>query len=493
MRSRTTLPTHRRARVLAGLMTTLLSAGALAAPAGAGPQTAVPIPGPLDGPLPRFTGAATTANPLRGPWRPANPALAPDGRSGSGLAAGNGAASPLPGPLGVRTSRASALLGGTCPSIAFDARDRLLAVCGSQLGPVLRLVDPASLATIASLTLPRPPLAERTSAGGGAHLLVRADGSLLVPTNANTLLHLAVDEAGFRTLGTTGLGGLLKPAERLFAVAAGYDGRDWVTGSKGTVITVPRDGGAPKALALGESIAEDLATDPDGTFVVTREALYRLVTQADGTPRVAWRLPLAVGTLDPRSGRLHQGSGTPPAMVAGGFVAVADGANPPHLVVARVGGRESRRLACSVPLFTAGQGSVEAGLVVAGRSVLVANAYGYNGLASTEGGGTTTGGITRVIVGRRGCRIAWTSPLISPSASAVVSRANGLLYTVLKPKGMPDAWNLAALDWRTGAFRFSVLAGEGLGFNSDGGPVVLGPDGAAYAGSFGGISRFRDR
>jgi hypothetical protein len=74
----------------------------------------------------------------------------------------------------------------------------------------------------------------------------------------------------------------------------------------------------------------------------------------------------------------------------------------------------------------------------------------------------------------------------------VVSRKTGLLYTLEKPPGFPDAWNLAAIDWRTGERRFAALAGEGLGYNSDGGPVVLGPDGSAYAGTFGGIVRFSD-
>ena len=76
----------------------ILAALLLAAPAAA--QQATPIPGPLDGPLPRYEGEPATARPLTGPFLAQNPFLAPDGRSGSGLAAGNGAASPLPGPLG---------------------------------------------------------------------------------------------------------------------------------------------------------------------------------------------------------------------------------------------------------------------------------------------------------------------------------------------------------------------------------------------------------
>jgi hypothetical protein len=481
-----------RCRRLTATACGLLAGLGAAAPAPA-QQPAIPIPGPLDGPLPRFQGAPVAAQPLRGPFAPANPALAPDGFSGSGLAAGNGAASPMAGPLGHGTTRASALQFGTCASLAFDASGRLLGVCNGLLGPALRLIDPRTLATIATLTLPPRSSADRTDVAGGTHFIVRADGSLLVPTNRGTLIRVAVEPDALRETGTTKLTGALQSGERPFAVGAGFDGRDWVVGNQGTVVTVPRDGGEPRALGLNEPIAEDLATDPTGAYVVTRDALYRLRARADGKPRIVWRQPLPSGLADSHAGRIHPGPGTPPAIVAGGFVAVADGLNPSRVTVVRIAGRNSRRLACAVPVFRPGAGSIEAHLVVAGRSIVAMNAYGYDGPATTEAGGTTTGGIARVVVGRRGCRTAWTSDQISPSAQPVVSRATGLLYTLVKPPGAPDAWNLAALDWRTGQARFAALGGEGLGFNSEGGPVVLGPDGAAYAGTFGGVVRFRDR
>lgn len=171
---------------------------------------------------------------------------------------------------------------------------------------------------------------------------------------------------------------------------------------------------------------------------------------------------------------------------------MAAGLNPPRITVVRIAGPDSRRLACAVPVFEPGAGSVEAHLVVAGRSIVAANAYGYENPGSTEGGRTTAGGLARVVVGRRGCRVAWTTNEVSPSAQQVVSRATGLLYTLVKPRGFPDAWNFAALDWRSGKTRFATLAGEGLGYNSEGGAVVLGPDATAYAGTFGGVVRLRD-
>jgi hypothetical protein len=458
----------------------------------AAPQPATPIPGPLSGPLPPYAGAPVAARPLPGPFPRANPVLAPDGRSGSGLAAGNGGASPLAGPLGVATTSASALEFGTCASLAFDAKGRLLAVCNGPMGPALRLIDPVSLATIATLTLPARNSPDRTDLAGGTHYVVRADGTLLVPTNSRTLITVTVDPDALRQTGVVSLDKVLRSGERPFAVGAGYDGRDWVAGNQGTVVAIPRGHGAMQSIALKEPVAEDIATAPSGTYVVTSAALYRLRADADGKPRVVWRQPLLSALADSHAGRVHAGPGTPPAIVPGGYVAVADAMAPPRITVVRIAGRAARRLMCAVPVFKPGSGSIEAQLVVAGHSILAANAYGYDNPASTEGGNTTTGGLARITVDRHGCHRSWTSKEISPSAQPVVSRATGLLYTLEKPHGAPDAWNLAALDWRTGQKRFAVLAGEGLGYNSEGGAIALGPDGSAYAGTFGGVVRFHD-
>jgi hypothetical protein len=379
----------------------------------------------------------------------------------------------LPGPLGHGTARLSALAFGTCTSLAFDPQNRLVGICNSPVGPALRQFDPRTLETRATLMLPLRLSGDRTDLAGGTHFIMRADGTMLVPTYSRTLITV---DGGLRQTGSISLAGVMGSSERPYAVGAGFDGRDWVVGSAGTVATVPRGGGAIKALALREAVSEDLATDPTGTYVVTRDALYRLRADADGTPRVVWRQPV------PRAG-------TPPAIVARRYVAVADNSDPPRVTVVSTAGR----LTCAVPVFGAGRGRVTAQLVVAGRSIVVSNAQGYDSPLTTEGGRTSIGGLARVVVGHRGCRTAWTSREISPSAQPVVSRATGLLYTLAKPRGFPDAWNLTAIDWRTGATRFAALAGEGLGFNSEGGPVVLGPDGAAYAGTFGGVVRFADQ
>lgn len=441
---------------------------------------ATPIPGPLDGPLPRFEGGAATARPLRGRVPPQAPGLAPDGTSGSGLAAGNGGASPFGGPLGYLTQRTSALQAGSCASLAFDARGRVLALCNGPAAPSLRLVDPVSLDALSTLALPPRRSADTADLAGGTHFVQRADGTLLVPTNDRTLLTVVVDGDTLRQTASLDLAPLLATGERPLAVGGGFDGRDWLVGDHGTVVALPRDGGPARALALGEPVGEDLATARSGVYVVTSQALYRLRADAAGRPVVVWRE------------RIAPGSEAPPAIVPGELVAVAEGAAPPRLLVLGARGSERRRLRCAVPLFAPGPGLVSAHLVVAGRRIVAANGDGYDNPLSTEGGRTTTGGIQQVAVGRRGCRTTWRSDEVSPSAQPVVSRATGLLYTLDKPAGFPDRWDLAALDWHTGHLRFRALAGEGLGFNSNGGAVALAPDGTAFAGTFGGLVRFRD-
>jgi outer membrane protein assembly factor BamB len=56
----------------------------------------------------------------------------------------------------------------------------------------------------------------------------------------------------------------------------------------------------------------------------------------------------------------------------------------------------------------------------------------------------------------------------------------------------PDSWFLTAFDARTGRQVWSQLVGSGLGYNNTYAPVSLGPDGAAYVGTLGGLVRISD-
>jgi len=94
----------------------------------------------------------------------------------------------------------------------------------------------------------------------------------------------------------------------------------------------------------------------------------------------------------------------------------------------------------------------------------------------------------------RGCHVAWKSKVVAPSVVPKLSLGNGLVYTYTKPAdgGSQDPWYLTALSYRTGRTVWRRLAGSGLGYNNNYAPVTIGPDGSAYVGVLGGLTRFAD-
>ena len=153
-----------------------------------------------------------------------------------------------------------------------------------------------------------------------------------------------------------------------------------------------------------------------------------------------------------------------------------------------------RRLVCSAPVFAADAGATENSLIVARKSIVVENNYGYSGIAATMNGATTEPGMTRIDVRGRSCRTIWTSGERIPSVVSKLSLANGLVYTYTKDPGpnLTDAWYFTALSFRTGATVFKRLVGTGFGYNNNFAPVSLGPDGTAYVGVLGGLTLIRD-
>jgi hypothetical protein len=88
----------------------------------------------------------------------------------------------------------------------------------------------------------------------------------------------------------------------------------------------------------------------------------------------------------------------------------------------------------------------------------------------------------------------WCSEEIAPSVVPKVSLGAGLVYTYTKPpaEDNADRWFLTALDFRTGETVYKRLAGIGLGYNNHYAPVTIGPGGASYVGTFGGLVSMRD-
>lgn len=214
-----------------------------------------------------------------------------------------------------------------------------------------------------------------------------------------------------------------------------------------------------------------------------------------GVPRITWsvRYPNS-GSAKP--GQVDAGAGTTPTVMAGGYVNITDNADPMDVVVYRTAVRlRGPRLVCTVPVFGRGASDTENSLIVAGRSIIVENNYGYTGPASTEAGGVTTPGFARVDINRngRGCHTVWTNTTdAAPTVVSKLSTATGLIYTYTKTAGSADPWYFTAIDFRTGRTVYRQLAGTGLGYSNNYAGIALARNGTEYLGTLGGIVAMRD-
>lgn len=462
-----------------------------------------PIPEGDAGDAPRVVGGKATQRPAPGaPLAPQHPFLALNGRSNIHDDAYMTDAYELPGPLGDRTSVTSVFEGRECASVTFDSRGRIVTICVGLDRPVLTLKDPRTLKTLASYDLPprRPtpgvsPFQDFT--GGGYFYLDQRDRAV-VPTADRRLLVMAQSGSGFVVEREVDLSEAIALNDRIISVLPDWAGRYWLVTSLGKVITVARDRDVIRTLDTGEPASNSFAVDETGgVYHVTDGALYRFDAAADDSPRLTWRQTYD-NTGEQKPGQVNAGSGTTPTLIGRSLVAITDNADPMNVVVYQRGRSVSGpREICRAPVFRQGGGATDNSLVAAGNSIVVENNYGYTGPASTEGGRSTEPGVERIDfdVASRTCRKVWRSEERSPTLVPKLSLPNGLVYVYTKepqPAGGADLWYLTAIDFHTGRTAYKVLAGEGLGFNNNYAPVSLGPDGSAYVGVLGGLTRFAD-
>ncbi|KQQ39554.1 hypothetical protein [Nocardioides sp. Leaf307] len=298
---------------------------------------------------------------------------------------------------------------------------------------------------------------------------------------------------------------------------AGGDGRLWFVTRDGRVGVVAPDD-TVRTTDLGETVGQPLVVAPAGgsagdpadrsaggstggstgtagteVLVSSTAATYRLALRG-GRPGVVWRAAYDRGE-EVKDGQPDQGTGTPPVPLAGGLVAVTDNAEPRmHLRV--LDARDGSEV-CSAALFEDDHSATRGPLVSVGRGVVVANTAGSSGWSPTLLGRAPSGGVARVDVVDGECVERWSTDLVAPSAGAVVSPVTGLVYLPTKRRSWwgADAWYLTAVEAATGHTAFGVRLGLGpLVDPADptGSPVALGPDGAAYVGTRGGLVRVRD-
>ncbi|MEV5981061.1 hypothetical protein [Streptomyces sp. NPDC052114] len=512
---------------------TLLSAVALTVSL-AGPAYADEIPkAPGHRLVDGYQGAPAHARPLPGTPPPQHPYLAANGRSGMHADAAGSGTYPWSGPLGKQPavdSEKMAALGGECATVTFDRAGRIVTVCGTFTGFLVKLLDPKTLDTLAEYKLPqRPSTVEAITrldfskifkdTSGGAYSYLDNEDRLVLADSRQHVVRLAHEQAADGTwrfvvdkewdltahvphdcVSWTNLypSGECDPVT---SVMPDWDGRIWWVTRQGRIGTVdPRTDEIRSVRLEGEEIQNSFSVAEDGVSIVSDHALYSFRAAADGTPEAVWRQTYDRGT-GTKPGSVNQGSGTTPDLFGehGDYVAITDNADDRmNVLVYRRGADvpDGKRLVCKVPVFGSGASTTDNSLITWGDSLVVENNYGYENITSLAFGRSVVGGVSRIDVREdgSGCDTTWESEVRSPSTVPKLSTANGLLYFYTKePNSLGiDAWYLTAVDFRTGETKWKRLAGTGIAYDNNWAPVTLGPDGTAYVGVFNGLVAVRD-
>jgi hypothetical protein len=476
-----------------------------------GARAALPSPGTPAVPIPSapaspaFTGAPATPHPIRGiAPTPHNRFMAPNGRSEIHDDAWQTDAYTWAGPLGRAPVVSSTLINHDCGSITFDAQGRLVSVCVGLAGPELYMFDPHTLATLATFALP-PRQSVPTNVfqdfTGGGYFYLDSRNQVVTSTTTRHILVIGETASGFVQEHDYDLSGVLSASEQITSALPDSHGLLWfVARTDGVVGTLNLSSGAIHVVRVGHGsvgeIENSFAADQHGgVFIASDVRLYRFTAGAGGVPRITWseRYPNS-GVAKP--GQVDAGTGTTPTVMQGGYVNITDNANPMDVVVYRTAVKiHGPRLVCKVPVFGRGASDTENSLMVAGRSMLVENNYGYTGPTTTSNGGVTAPGFARVDINRngRGCHTVWTNTTdAAPTVVSKLSLAAGLVYTYTKGAGATDPWYFTALDFRTGREVYRQLAGTGVGYNNNYAGIAIARDGDEYLGTLDGVVALRD-
>ena len=398
-----------------------------------------------------------------------------------------------PGPLGKNPEVTTAWYGlEECATLAFDPAGRLVALCGDRSGPVLHLLDPETMRPLETLDLPDREDSDRQpweDLCGGAYFYLDAQARAVIATTDRRVL--TVDTDGLETIDQIDLNGVVPDDDCLVALLPDWEGNTWYVTQDGRV-GVAGGTGDPTPLDLAEEIANSIAADDTGVYLVTTEALVKVALDSIGQPEVVWQTAYDHGS-ERKPGQLSAGSGTTPTVLPSGLVAITDNADPQMHV--QFYDALDGSLVCQAAVFGKGESASDNSLVAVGdASVVVENNYGYEAPWTTLAGRATPGGLARVDADGGECTVGWTSDEIAPTSVAKVSLATGLVYAYTTRASWwgVSAWYLTAVDAGTGETAFSVRTGNGTLFNNHYSAITLGPDGSAYVATLAGMVRVRD-
>ena len=503
---------ERPLRLLAGILIALAVAAVLVwLLSQATSASAAPIPsvGPPPS-LPAFKGSAVPARPTGQVTNaPQNPFMAQDPNGNIHNDTWMTDAYQRPGPLG--NSLVATSTGGTpslCGSLTFDTRHRIVSVCPSLVAaPQARIIDPHTLAPIATYTLPNAPDPPGTKAyqnfTGGGYFFLDGQDRLWVPTKTDHIFVIAESPDGNslvkkRDFDLTGV--LDSSTERITSALPDFSGRIWFVSKKsGKVGTIDRGTGQIHVMRLGEEIENSFAVGRNGVYIVSDKWMYRFDAAKNGQPRIVWKAGYPnSGIVKPS--QVDAGSGTTPTVMSGHYVAITDNADPMDVVVYRTRPQLPagvKRRVCTVPVFKKGASATENSLLTAGRALIVENNYGYQDPFGPSAGAVTEPGFARVDVWRngQGCKKVWENhDARAPTVVPKLSTSTGLIYTYTRPPDPSgsEGYYWTAISFHTGRTVWWRYAGSGLPYNNNYAGLAIGPNRWLYLGTTGGIVALRD-
>jgi hypothetical protein len=392
-----------------------------------------------------------------------------------------------------------------CGSITFDKKGRIVTVCPSLVAaPTLRLVDPQTLAVLASYNLPAggapPPNtpAYQNFTGGGYFFLDNKD-RVWSATKTNHLFVISETGGGtgFKVDKDYDLTSAVTGDERITSALRDFNGLVWfVTKADGKVGTLDAKTSKVHVFKTGEEIENSFAIGKGGVFIVSDKRMYRFRADDKGRPQVVWKSTYPNSGIH-KPGQVDAGSGTTPTLMPHGLVAITDNADPMNIVVYRRAPtleKGQKRVVCKVPVFKKGGSATENSLIGSGRSLIAENNYGYVDPFDPANAGTlTTPGLARVDVNKNGngCKKVWTNTSVAaPSVVPKYSAKTGLIYAYSQTAGATPTttqWSWVGINARTGKTAFTVPAGSDITANNNYAGLAIGPTGTAYLGTVGGI------
>ena len=195
-----------------------------------------------------------------------------------------------PGPLGKDPEVTTSWYGlKECATLAFDPDGRLVGLCGDRSGPVMHVLDPETMRPLETLDLPDREDSDKRpweDLCGGAYFYLDAEARAVVATTDRRVL--TVDSDGLEQVDEVDLNDVVPDDDCLVALLPDWDGNTWYVTQDGRV-GVAGGTGDPAPFDLAGEIANSIAADDTGVYLVTTQALVKVALDSVGQPEVVWQ------------------------------------------------------------------------------------------------------------------------------------------------------------------------------------------------------------